>query len=107
MLATAGLVAGAGYWGDLWMTILFGIAILVPLIALLLYKNRSRQTSLLIAQFLLLAGCAGFTIYGVWFTHAMWAYAPVLIFAAFVTNWLALRGVLKDDMLVKTSNRLR
>ncbi len=90
-----------------WFAILVAVAALVPLVTVFLFRNRSRQTSLLIASFLPIAGCAGFAIYYGWVVHTLWAYLPLLPLAGLVTNWLALRGVLKDEMLIRDTDRLR
>ncbi len=102
----AALVPGA-LRGDLWAAIALTTGALVPLVAVFCFRNLSRQVSMLIAEFVLLVGCAGFVVYGAWFAHTVWAYAPLFVFAAFVTNWLALRGALKDRMLLRDSERLR
>lgn len=108
MLVTAVLVGGQSDWWQLgWPMIMAAVTALVPLVAIFLFKNHARQTSLLIAEFVLLVGTAGFAIHSAWFAHTMWSYTPVFIFAAFVTNWLALRGVLRDTMLLKNADRLR
>jgi uncharacterized membrane protein YeiH len=106
MIVTAGLVA-AFVGGELWTTVLFATAALVPAVAIFFYRNRQRQVSMLIAEFALLVGCAGFGVYGAWFAHTMWSFVPVFLFAALLTNWFALRGVLRDMMLLKNADRLR
>lgn len=114
MVATAGLVGAGGVVGASgggghlgWSMAMAGAAALVPLVALFLFNNRQRQVSMLIAEFVLLVGAAGFAVYGAWVAHTAWSYAPVFVFAAFVTDWLALRGVLKDMMLLRNADRLR
>ncbi|MDR2912683.1 MAG: DUF4293 domain-containing protein [Alistipes sp.] len=117
MVATAGLVAGAaligGGWSgeglgeSFWLLLISGLAALVPLVVVFLFRNRSRQVSMLIAEFALLVGCAGFMVYGAWVARTAWVYSPVLVFLALGTNWLALRGVLRDEMLVRGADRIR
>ncbi len=112
MLVTVGLVVcgaliDSGPLAVGWAIVLFGIAALVPFVAIFLFKNRSRQTSMLIAEFVLLAGSAGFSIYYSWIAHTAWAYSPLFFFTALLINWLALRGVLRDQMLIRDTERIR
>jgi hypothetical protein len=112
MLLTAGLVAGAVLLGGvrpipLWFAVIAGAAALVPLTAVFFYRNRQRQTSILVAEFVVLAGVFGFAIYYAWWAHAVWNGAPMLTFCAIFTNFLALRGVLGDEAKVRAADRLR
>ncbi len=112
MALTAGLVGGLSAFPcaqrHIWLMVVVALAALVPLVAIFLYKNRRRQISFLIAEFVLLAGALGFAC---WFAYLaevkIWPYAPIPVFVALVTNWLALRGVLRDEMLVRGADRLR
>lgn len=110
MVLTAVLVGAAvsvAPQGEIWFLVIGGIAGLLPLATIFLFGNRSRQTSLLIVEFLLLAGTLGFGVYYSWVTRTIWTYAPVLTFAALGTNWGALRGVLRDEMLIRSADRIR
>lgn len=110
MLATAILVGVAVLMaprGEFWFLVIGSIAGLLPLVTIFLFGNRSRQTSLLIVEFLLLAGALGFGMYYGWATRTIWTYAPAVVAAALWTNWRALRGVLRDQMLVKGADRIR
>lgn len=112
MTFTAGLVGGLLAFPcvqrHIWLMVLFALAALVPFVAIFLYKNRRRQISFLIAGFVLLSGALGFACwFAYWAEVKIWPYAPIPVFAAMVTNWLALRGVLRDEMLVRGADRLR
>lgn len=113
MFVTAALTGGlvAPLAGDpathIWIIAIVGLAALVPLVAMFLFRNHDRQISMLIAEFVLLAGALGFAVYHSWIAYTAWSYAPVAVFIALATNWLALRGVLRDRMLLRSADRLR
>jgi signal transduction histidine kinase len=112
MLLTAGLVAGGVLLGGvrpvpLWFAAMAGAAALVPLAAMFCYKNRQRQTSLLVAGFVVLAGALGFAIWYAWWARTAWNWSPMLLFGSIFTNWLALRGVLRDEAKVRGADRIR
>ncbi len=125
MVLTAALVAagwGMVWWapelsgavGDmaeatnlLWLTVLCGIAVVVALVTVFLYRNRKRQISILAANFLLLAGCFGFAVYICWIADKVAPFAPPVIAISLLTNWLAFRGVTHDELLVRSADRIR
>lgn len=120
MLLTAALVAsgwtmvwsavssGGGGWAQiLWFTVMAGLAALTTLVVIFLYRNRRRQISVLAANFLLLAGVFGFAVYVCWIEGKLAPFAPPVIALALLTNYLAFRGVMHDELLVKSADRIR
>ncbi len=99
------------------VAVMVGISALVPLVALFLFRKRSIQLRLLTVEFLLLLGSAGFLGWYIWTTYrdvvsAMstnfyFSFYPLLIVLALLTNWFALRGVIRDDLLVRSVDRIR
>ncbi len=94
-----------------------GLAALLPFVAIFLYKKRNIQIRLLTVEFLLLLGSGGFLGYYIWTTQrdivaAMstnfyFSFYPLLIVIAVFTNWFAIRGVIRDDLLVRSVDRIR
>lgn len=99
------------------VAVIVGLAALVPFVAIFLYKKRSLQIRLLTVEFILLLGSAGFLAYYIWITHrdivaAMssnfyFSFYPLMIVIAMFTNWFAVRGVVRDDLLVRSVDRIR
>jgi hypothetical protein len=98
------------------LTALLGLAALVPLVAMFFYRRRLIQTRLLGAEFVLLLGGAGFMGYYVWTFYGIVAgvsenyflsFFPLVLVAAMVVNYLAIRGVLRDEMMVRAADRIR
>jgi hypothetical protein len=89
----------------------------IPFVAIFLFKRRQVQARLLGAEFALLLGGAG--LMG-WYILSTWrsvvepmagnfffSFFPVLLIVALVANWAALRGVLRDELLVRAADRIR
>ncbi len=99
------------------VAVLVGVSALLPLAVLFLYKKRSIQIRLLTAEFILLLGSAGTLGWYVWSTYSdivaqmsssfYFSFYPLLIVVALLTNWFALRGVIRDDRLVRSVDRIR
>ncbi len=99
------------------VTAVIGVSALLPLAALFLFRKRRIQIRLLTAEFLLLLGSAGLLGYYIWTTwrdiiapmstNFYFSFYPLLIVMALLTNWFALRGVMRDDRLVRSVDRIR
>ena len=94
-----------------------GLAALVPFITIFLFRNRTLQARLLGAEFALLVGGAG--LFG-WYVYSTWrsvveamsdnfffSFFPLLLVVAMLTNWFAIRGVLRDEIMVRAADRIR
>lgn len=90
------------------------VVILINLLALVAYKNRSRQMMWVRLTFIVLAivfALSTLTVMGVKALAPEDVFVPgmalVSPFFAFVCNYLALRAIRKDEELVKSVNRIR
>lgn len=97
--------------------VLLALAALVPFVAIFVFKNRQLQARLLGAEFALLLGGTG--MYA-WYIVSTWrgvvaamsdnfflSFFPTLLVVAMVSNWAALRGVLRDEIMVRAADRIR
>ena len=94
-----------------------GLAALVPLVSIFLFRRRQLQARLLGAEFALLLGGAGLLAWYVWSTYRglvegesenyYFSFIPLLTVAAMLTNWFAIRGVLRDEIMVRAADRIR
>lgn len=107
----AGVQRDSSCWG------LFAIAMLSAIIAfatIFLYKNRKLQVRLTVFNTVLIAGwyvvfAAFLTAYNEQFASATFhcGTGAVLPLVAVILNLLAIRGIRKDERLVKAADRLR
>ncbi len=99
---------------------LFGLVAIISLVALItifLFRNRPLQARLLGAEFALLVGGAGLLGWYVWSTwrnvvemmseNFFFSFFPLLLVVAMLTNWFAIRGVLRDEIMVRAADRIR
>jgi hypothetical protein len=105
--------------GNYPLVLLATLATLVPLVTIFFYKRRMVQLRLCFSEFVLLTGLQGFIAW--YLLHAnsglegagegdvMVAYSVPAIFplVCIVFVWLALRGILKDEALVRSMDRIR
>lgn len=108
---------GGAVTGNLTLGILAVFAALVPLVNIFLYKRRMLQVRLCFVEFVLLAGLQGFVVWFLLFAKDKLAdlgevsvvYAVPAIFplVCIVFVWLALRGIMKDEALIRSMNRIR
>ena len=98
-------------------TVVLGLAALLPLIAIFLYRNRPLQARLLGAEFALLIGGAGLLGWYIWSTwrnvvaamseNFFFSFFPLLLVVAMLANWFAIRRVLRDEIMVRAADRIR
>lgn len=97
-------------WG---VTCLMGVACLMSLGSIFLFKNRSRQIKvvnwlLVVVLFIYIAELVyAFAFNAHHETSMRGAWGIVLPFAAYVFVWLARRGIRKDEALVRAADRIR
>ena len=95
---------------------LAGLMVIMPIISLIsifLYKNRILQMRLCIYNILLMIGSIGL----IWFysyqaknnlfTETIFSFPIVLPVVAAILTYLAFRGIRKDEILVKSIDRIR
>lgn len=97
--------------------VVLGLAALLPLLAIFLYRNRPLQARLLGAEFALLVGGAGLLAWYVLSTYRsvveamsenfFFSFFPLLLVVAMLANWFAIRGVLRDEIMVRAADRIR
>jgi hypothetical protein len=96
---------------------ILALAALVPAVAIFLFRRRQLQARLLGAEFALLLGGAammGWYVLSTWRSvvaqmseNFFFSFFPALLIVALVANWAALRGVLRDEILVRAADRIR
>ncbi|MCL2561014.1 MAG: DUF4293 domain-containing protein [Rikenellaceae bacterium] len=97
-----------------WLATLLILAAVVPLAAIFLYKKRMVQTRLCFFEAVLLLGAQGFMAYYIIHYKAVidavsWKFGIATIFpaVAFVLVVLAVRAIIRDELLIKSLNRFR
>ena len=96
----------------IWTGLLLTLACALPLAVIFLYKRRLVQIRLCVAELVLLAGAEAMLAAGYFWGHGEAefqgmkpAIALPLVFLLF--TWLALRAIFRDEMLVRSLNRIR
>lgn len=93
---------------NLFLLVLTGASIILSLVTIFQFKDRKLQMKLCIAGLLLTAGII--TIYIVLYLKlinpvpALWSILPVIVL---VSYFMALRGIRRDEKLVKSLDKLR
>lgn len=101
-----------------WVGALFALCALVAFVVIWLYKNRLLQVRLLVAEIVLLVGAQIFSLwYAIGITKEvaaagganMSSIATPTFFplVCIILAWLAIRGILKDERLVRSLDRIR
>ena len=106
-------VEGPQHWIWIWITVVALVSVVVSLWAIFQYSNRIQQIKIIriaqLFQVMLLGGSFGilFSLGGI--GTYLWdeAIGIVLVIAAFIAQFLAIRGIRKDEELVKSIDRLR
>lgn len=103
--------------GSIPLAILAVVATLVPLVNIFLYKRRMFQIRLCIAEFIILIGLQGFVVWVLYLTKSalavhgtvsmVYAVAAIFPLVALLFVWLAMRGIMKDEALIRSMNRIR
>ena len=97
-------------WGVMFLT---GVACLMSLGSIFLFKNRARQIKaanwlLVVVLFIYIAEMAyAFAFNAHHETSMTGAWGIILPFVAYVFVWLARRGIRKDEALVRAADRIR
>jgi hypothetical protein len=99
------------------VAVLVGVAALLPLVTVFFYKKRMVQVRLLAAEFVLLVGSIGMMAWYVWqvwrdviaemSSNFYFSFWPLLMIVALITNLFAVRGVMRDEILVRSADRIR
>ncbi|MDF1549611.1 MAG: DUF4293 domain-containing protein [Bacteroidales bacterium] len=95
------------------LAILYSINLLLALFTIFLYKNRTLQMRMCIFNILLLIGSLGLMYYYIWIAfsdlnavihYTIFALMPVI---AAILTFMAFRGIRKDELLVRSVDRIR
>jgi hypothetical protein len=101
----------------MWMGILFVLAIIVPLVAIFLFKRRVLQIRLCAVEAVLLLGSLIFIGIYYWLSNRMFegydiehkqlGWAVIMPILALILDLLAARAIFKDEVLVRSLDRIR
>ncbi len=114
-LSSFSLAGEGGSFATLWLGILLAVSALLPLATLFLYKRRQLQIRLCAVELVLLIGCIVFIDY--WLSNRMFtdfdttyrrfAYGALMPLLSLVPVWLAMRAIFRDEVLVRSLDRIR
>ncbi len=101
-----------------WVGVVFALCALVPFVVIWLYKNRLAQIRFLCAEVVLLVGAQIFSLwYSIGITRAVEAESAISMSSiatptffpvvCIILVWLAIRAIWKDEMLVRSLDRIR
>ena len=99
--------------GSIPLYVLAGLVIPLLLLGLLSYKKRKLQMRIAIFALLLLLGLSALTIYYLLYFRGKFSIQPVYEFrivlpvVSAILTYLGYRGVLKDELLISSYDRLR
>ena len=96
------------------MTILFALVSAISLLNIFLYKNRVRQMRLSVFLMFLFAGMTGMMFFYTWMvngsfdaTATIYLWRFVIPPVSIILQYLAFRGIRRDELLVKAYDRIR
>ena len=100
-----------------YMAILLDMACLLPLVTIFLYNRRMLQFRLCVAEIVLLAGAQVIMLIYCFLSnrvfselefHAMTLHVPTFLpVAGILFSWLAARGIMHDEIMVRSLDRIR
>ena len=101
----------------MYMGVVVALATIIPLITIFLYKNRMLQIRLCAVELVLLLGAQVFMALYYYLSNRMFEQlefhtqgiriAIIFPFVAIILDYLALRAIFKDEMLVRSLDRIR
>lgn len=102
----------------IWMGILLVLATVLPLVTIFLFKNRQLQLRLCGAEVVLLIGAIVFVGIYYWLSganalenvgveHRSFGWAAIMPLLSLVMAFLAARSIFKDEVLVRSLDRIR
>lgn len=101
-----------------WIGVLFALCAVLAFVVVWLFKNRMLQVRLLCAEIVLLVGAQIFSLwYAIGFTNNVESMSQIAMssiktptffpLVCLILVWLAIRGILKDERLVRSLDRIR
>ncbi len=96
----------------IYFPILLGAATLLPFVTIFLFKRRMLQIRFCAVEMVLLVGCLAMEAMLYWgkqgdFTAGALTPAAFLPLVSLLLVWLAARAIFKDEMLVRSLDRIR
>lgn len=117
LLHAFALKSGASSHSTIYMGILVALSAIVPLVNIFFFKNRLLQIRLCAVELVLLVGSVAFMAIYYYLAQRFFAdiafhtqgFRIAIIFPllALVLDYLAMRSIFKDEMLVKSLDRIR
>lgn len=117
LLYAFSLKGGEASYSTIYMGVIVALAAIVPLITIFLYKKRMLQIRLCAVELVLLIGCIAFMAIYYYLGSRMFAnlefntqgfrIAIVFPLVALVLDYLAIRAIFHDEMLVRSLDRIR
>ena len=111
------LKSATAEYSTIYMGVIVALAAIVPLVNIFLFKNRLLQIRLCAVELVLLVGSAVFMALYYFLSHRMFSQlefsahgmhiAIIFPIIAIILDYLALRAIFKDEMLVKSLDRIR
>lgn len=111
------LAGPADSYNTLWLGILLSLSALLPLVTLFLFKRRQLQIRLCAVEIVLLIGSLVFIGIYYWLSNRMFsdfdttyrrlALGSLMPLLSVIAVWLAMRAVFRDEMLVRSLDRIR
>lgn len=99
-----------------WLGVLLTLAAILPLVTIFLFKRRTLQVRLCAVEGVLLVGSLvfiglyywrGSDMFDVAIDHQQFGWAAILPLISLVLVWLAGRAIFKDEVLVRSLDRIR
>lgn len=101
----------------IYMAALLDLACLLPLVTIFLYNRRMLQFRLCVAEIVLLAGAQAIMLIYCFLSNRMFAEMEFHAMSLHVTTflpvagilfcWLAARGIMRDEIMVRSLDRIR
>lgn len=117
-LTTFSLSSAEVSQSTIWMGILMVIATVLPLVTIFLFKHRMLQVRLCAVEIVLLLGCIAFEAIYFWLSganaleelvveHRHLGWAAIMPIVSLVFTALAARATFKDEITVRSFDRIR
>ena len=117
LLYAFSLKGGEASYSTIYMGVVVALAAIIPFVTIFLYKNRTLQIRLCAVELVLLLGSAVFM--GIYyylgsrmfsqleFSAQGFRIAIIFPLVALILDYLAIRAIFKDEMLVRSLDRIR
>ena len=118
ILSAFSLAGGGESQSTIWMGIILAIAAVLPFVTIFLFKKRQLQIRLCAAEFVLLLGAIAYIAIYYWLTvanafdgldigHRQLGWGAPMPLVSMLFCYLAIRAIFKDEMLVRSLDRIR